>query len=354
MTQTENRKFDTIIIGSGLGGLSCAAILAKKGYKVAVFERHYIPGGYCTSFKRKKFVFDASLHQVSGCEPGGLLYNVLEEAGAEKYVEFIKIDPLTKIIAKNYEFEVPQDKDEYIRRLCEKFPEEAKNIRKYFKYNQKIFKFVKKYCNLIGFKKVLYILRHIRKAFQILWLTRKTLQEILDRFIKNKEAQEIISHLWGFLGLAPRNLSYIYFTVGISAYVEEGTFYPKGGSQQISNAFVKAMKENGGKLFLKKEVQEILIEKKKVKGIKLKNGDIYKAPIVVSNADALVTFNKLIDSKHLPNKSRKVNKMTPSLSAVCAYLGLDVDIKDLGIDHFDIVVNKSEDADSYYKEIIDG
>ncbi len=349
------KDYDIIIIGAGLGGLSCAAILAKKGYKVAVFERHHTPGGYCTNFKRKEFTFDASLHQTAGGDPGGILYNILAEVGAEKYVEFIKLDPVSKIISENYEFEVPQDKNEYIRRLCEKFPEEAKKIRKYFEYNRAIFKFGTDWLNCEGIKKIFYAIRHLGKAFKFLWLTRKTLQEVLDKFIKSKDAQEIISHLWWFLGLPPSRLSYIYFAIGISAYCEEGSFYPKGGSQKISDAFARALKEHGGRLFLKQEVEEILIEKKKVKGIRLKSGEIYEAPVVVSNADAALTFNKLINNKHLPKKLiNKINSMTPSASATCAYLGLDNDIKDLGIDHFDVLVTKSKDPDRDYDDVIDG
>ncbi len=353
--KNNDNEYDVIIIGSGLGGLSCAAILAKNGYKVAVFERHHTPGGYCTNFKRKEFEFDASIHQIAGCEPGGILHNILVEAGAEDYIKFIKLDPVFKIISKNYEFVVPQDKQDYIERLCEKFPEDAEGIRKYFAFNEKIFKFGKKWNNIWGIKKLFYAIGHLGRIFQVVLLTRKTLQEMLDKYITNPDAQEIISQLWGFLGLPPRQLSYFYFAVGIYAYLEEGAFYPKGGSQKISDAFVKALQENGGELFLKSEVEEIIIEKKKVKGIRLRSGEIYKASVIVSNADAVVTFNKLIKTEYLPEKYvKRINNMLPSISAICAYLGLDIDVKELGIDHFDIMVNKSEGPDNYYKEILDG
>ncbi len=277
------------------------------------------------------------------------------EAGAEDYVEFIKLDPAFKIISNNYEFVVPQEKEEYIKRLCEKFPEEAKGIRKYFALNKKFFDFAKKWYEIYGLKKALYALRHMGTALSTLFHLKNTLQDILDKYIKNPDLKEILSQLWGFLGLPPSELSYVYYTIGISAYMEEGTFYPRGGSQKISDAFVKAMKENGGELFLKSEVEEILIEKKTVKGIKLTNGEIYKAPVVVSNADGVVTFNKLIKRKYLPKKYlKRINNMVPSISAISAYLGLDIDLKNFGIKDFDIMVNKNLNPENYYNEIMDG
>jgi len=162
---------------------------------------------------------------------------------------------------------------------------------------KKFFDFAKKWYNIYGIRKVLFALRHMGTALSTLFHLRKTLKDVLDKYLKNPNLKEIVSQLWGFLGLPPSQLSYAYFTIGISAYVEEGTFYPRGGSQKISDAFVKAMKENGGKLFLNSEVKEILIEKKSIKGVRLINGEIYKAPVVVSNADGVVTFNKLIKSE---------------------------------------------------------
>ena len=73
--------FDTTIIGGGMAGLTCAALLAKRGQKVALFEQHYLPGGYCTSFKRGKYTFDVGVDSVCGLGPQGRAGRILALAG---------------------------------------------------------------------------------------------------------------------------------------------------------------------------------------------------------------------------------------------------------------------------------
>jgi len=83
--------YDAIIIGPGLGGLSCGAYLAKKGWKVLILEKHSKPGGYATSFKRGDFNFNASLHMINGVGKGQNMYRFLEDCGVAGSIEFLKL-----------------------------------------------------------------------------------------------------------------------------------------------------------------------------------------------------------------------------------------------------------------------
>ncbi len=87
-TLAEN-EYDVAIVGAGVGGLSCGALLAKRGLKVLVVEQHYLAGGYCTSFPRKGHsTFDAGVHDISGLGPKGPVRFLLRELGIEKTLEF--------------------------------------------------------------------------------------------------------------------------------------------------------------------------------------------------------------------------------------------------------------------------
>ena len=96
MGENEKTKYDVIIIGAGLGGLTCGALLAKSGLKTLIIEQHSIPGGYCTSFKRKGFIFDSAVHFTEGLSPGGRLHEILKDLGVEKEIEVYKLDPLAR------------------------------------------------------------------------------------------------------------------------------------------------------------------------------------------------------------------------------------------------------------------
>ena len=107
--------YDVVVIGAGIGGLTCGAYLAKKGKKVKVVEQHSVPGGYCTAFSRKGFKFDAAVVRVTGCEEGGALYRVLRTLETE--MDFFKIDPLYHVPLPGESLVMTRDVDQFIQGL---------------------------------------------------------------------------------------------------------------------------------------------------------------------------------------------------------------------------------------------
>ena len=87
----KDRIYDSIVIGSGMGGLTAAALLARKGWRVLLLEKEKQVGGYVVSFKRGGFTFDATGAFVGGCQEGGEFYHILKEIGAQEEIEFIPI-----------------------------------------------------------------------------------------------------------------------------------------------------------------------------------------------------------------------------------------------------------------------
>ena len=122
--------YDAIIIGAGIAGLVCAAFLAKCGKKVLLVEQHFIPGGYCTSFKRKGFTFDAAVHHIGGCGKWSVVGRCLKTLGIE--MDFYPLDPMDHLNFPNFSIEIPADLDEYLTRLQERYPSEKDNIKDFF------------------------------------------------------------------------------------------------------------------------------------------------------------------------------------------------------------------------------
>ncbi|MCK4403564.1 MAG: NAD(P)/FAD-dependent oxidoreductase, partial [candidate division Zixibacteria bacterium] len=251
-------EFDAVIIGSGLGGLSCAAAFARQGFKPLVLEKHYIPGGYATTFKRPGgFIFDVSLHSTSVGEREGI-HNLIPGFPEIKDVEFVPHPNLYRAIYPGYDFRVPQkDLPGYINMLVGYFPEEKQGIEALFEDMRGLTSDIQKLSSAKG--KV--DMSRFPVDFPYLFKSyTKTWGQMMDAHIKSPKLKAIISALWGYYGLPPSKLASIYYALPTIGYLQEGGYYPKGKSQKISNAFVKFIEERGGKVMLKTRVEEILVK----------------------------------------------------------------------------------------------
>ena len=115
----DKKDFPIVIIGAGIGGLCCGALLAKKGFPVTVVEQHDIPGGYAATFDRSegKFTFEVSLHRMSANQG---LQRLLKEIGVLDKIELVKIPDSTRIITPNQDIQVKDDLKQRVIELIRK------------------------------------------------------------------------------------------------------------------------------------------------------------------------------------------------------------------------------------------
>ncbi len=126
----EEDEYDVIIVGSGIGGLTCGVLLSKRGYKVLVLEQHCQVGGYCSSFQRKGFIFNSGVEDISGLWENGPVSYLLKEIGLKKEDLFVK--NTTRYIFKGKEIDVPPNLEEFIKLLSEMFPNEGGSLHAFF------------------------------------------------------------------------------------------------------------------------------------------------------------------------------------------------------------------------------
>ena len=124
--------YDAIIIGAGISGLVCGCYLAKAGMKVLIVEKNAKPGGYCTSFTRKGFTFDACAHSLGGLGKEGIVSQVVKELDIDQQMKLKRFDPLDIIIAPDYKISFWSNLNKTIYELQDNFPKEAKNISDLF------------------------------------------------------------------------------------------------------------------------------------------------------------------------------------------------------------------------------
>jgi all-trans-retinol 13,14-reductase len=347
--QTSENQFDAVIIGAGLGGLSCASAFARQGFKPLVIEKHDKPGGYATTFKRPGgFVFDVSLHSTTVGEREGI-HNLIPGFPEITDVEFVPHPNLYRAIYPDYDFRVPQkDIPSYIEMLISYFPEEKEGIEKLFDD----MKGVANDINKLSSAKGEVDMSRFPMDFPYLYNSfNKTWGQIVDARIKNPKLKAIISALWGYYGLPPSKLASIYYALPTINYLQEGGYYPKGRSQKISDAFVAFIEERGGKVMLNTKVQEILVKDHSAYGVKSSDGKEYIGKVVVSNANAYDTFHTMMkEGEYLKEYLARMDQFSVSLSCFQIFLGLKKDlVKEAGITDTEIFYETGYDPEAGYQ-----
>lgn len=352
-TTKSETEFDAVVIGAGLGGLSCAAAFARQGFKPLVLEQHYVPGGYASAFKRPGgFVFDVSLHSTTVGERNGI-HNLIPGFPEIEDVEFVPHPSLYHAIFPDHDYRVPQKNlKKYIEMLVGYFPEEKQGIQGIFEDMSGLARDINKLSqagdqvDMSTFPKEFpYLFRNFSRTWGAL----------LDTRIKNPKLKAIISSLWGYYGLPPSKLSSFYYALPTIGYLQEGGYYPKGTSQKMSDAFVKFIEDRGGKVKLKTRVEKILTKDHTAYGVKVEDGTEFKGKVVVSNANAFDTFLKMMDEKdYLKDYLAGFERYSVSLSCFQVFLGLKKDlVGEVGIEDSEIFYSAGYDDDATYKAFLE-
>ena len=350
--ETPENQFDAVIIGAGLGGLSCAAAFARQGFKPLVLEKHDKPGGYATTFKRPGgFVFDVSLHSTTVGEREGI-HNLINGFPEIKDVEFVPHPNLYRAIYPDYDIRVPQKNLQgYIDTLIGYFPDEKEGIEGIFEDMKGVAQDIEKFSSARGqvdMSKFPIDFPYLFKSSMQTW------GQMVDARIKNSKTKALVSALWGYYGLPPSRLASIYYALPTIEYLQEGGYYPKGRSQKISDAFVSFIQEHGGKVMLNTKAEEILVKEHSAYGVRTADNKEYIGKAVISNANAYDTFHTMMkEDEYLKDYLARMDKFSVSLSCFQIFLGLKKDlIKELGITDSEIFYGTGYDPEAEYKSLL--
>jgi phytoene dehydrogenase-like protein len=302
MSKSDSNIYDAVIIGAGISGLVCGSYLAKAGLKVLIAEQHHKPGGYCTSFQRQGYLFDAAAHSFGGYRQDGIVRKVFEDLNISNKIIIKRFDPSDIIMTPDYMVSLHSDFQKTIMSLQNIFQDESDNLEAFFSFLLK--------PDLSSFAK----------------MRSWSFKNLLDHYFKNAKLKSILAFpVYGNGALPPSQMSAFIGAKIFTEFLIDGGYYPKGGMQVISDALAKSFQEYGGTVWLSAPVNKIKVKDHQVTGIVLGKTTI-ASRYIISNCDARQTFLKLIGRQYLTREfQNKLNDMRPSLSMFVLYLGMSKD-----------------------------
>ena len=337
---TENRGlegFDAIVIGSGIGGLTTAAILSKL-YKqrVLVLEQHYTPGGFTHGFDRKgKFHWDVGVHYVGEMGKGELGKAVFDYI-TENRLEWQKMpDPFEKFVYPDFTFELYSDPKRYQTDLIQLFPEERAAIQRYFKDVKKATFWFLAYAMADLFPGWLNSLfKPVLNQFGS--IAKQTNQQYFDNHFQDERLKGLLLSQWGDYGVPPA-LACFGEHCNVASHFFNGAWYPVGGGAAIAASILPTIEQAGGTVMTKRRVTEILIENGTAVGVKVQNlarpdaePEIFRSPTVISDAGAVNTYLKLLPPDFPLAERESIQSFPKGTNLLSLYLGLRESPQKLG------------------------
>jgi len=327
--QSDNH-YDLIVIGSGMGGLTVASLMAQlSGWRVLVLESHFKPGGFLHSFQRKGFSWEPGVHYIGQMKKGDMGRSFMDLVTTGK-VDWKKLgSPYERMVFPEGKFEVPDTYRQFESDLIERFPKEEKGLRRYFKDIVTCENWMHRWFFSKQFRSPV--------AWAInLWgkrLAERNTKEYLDSLFEDVLLKAILAGQWPDHG-SPPSKSAFGFHCTVAGDFKDGAYFPIGGGDAIANSAVDVVKENGGDCLLNHKVKRILLKGNRAVGVEVerKGKEVtFSADRIVSNAGAATTFGKLLPENVATKEKQRLSRTAPGTSAIILYLGLKDDPAKYGI-----------------------
>lgn len=312
-----SERYDVVIIGSGLGGLVSAIILAKEGYTVCVLEKNQQFGGNLQTFVRDKTIFDTGVHYIGGLSQGQNLYryfkylDILDDISLRKMDE----DGFDRITFDNdpKEYRHAQGYENFIKTLLEEFPEEEKGINSYCDK-------MKETCSFFP----LYGLKLGKPYYENTALFEEKAKDFIESITENEKLRAVLggSNLL-YAGEGERTPFYMH-ALSVNSYIESSYRCLNGGSQ-ITKALLARFRENGGKAYKRHEVTKFETENGLVTAVKTANGKTIKGDIFISNVDPKMTLDMIGREHFRKSYTSRIEKIESTVAAFSLYLVLKPD-----------------------------
>jgi prolycopene isomerase len=348
-------QYDVIVVGAGLGGMTAASLLAKRGLSVLMVDQQNKPGGACTSFKREDHVFDVGAAMLygfgdKGFKPFRFLINELEEP-----IDVVAHSTLARMTFEGQEIIFWPDIDRFLAELIKLFPQEKDGLKAFYADLYKMYENIviknevisppSEFSPRQGLRRLMSDPLAIVKMQKL--LTTSTL-DLLEKYFHAPEVINFFDKLCSAYSYttAEETPAVLAATMFIDNHVG-GVYFPAGGAQMLPNTIEKAFERYDGQTLYRKLVDEILIRDGQAYGVRLSDGVEIRADRVIANATVWNIYGKLIRLEHIqPERLKWVQTLVPTFPSMTMYMIVDRESFPAGLYPWEIFIENRKVIDS--------
>ena len=310
-----------VVIGSGMGGLTSAILLAGHGWKVTVLEQHYRAGGFLHRFFRDGVGYDTGFHYVGSAGPDQLFGRAMRHLGVYDQLRWVPLDPDGFDILRfpgGFEFRVPVGLDRYIARLGDVFPHEREGLARYAALHREA----------VAAYGWFHLDPSVPPESILLWEER-SLASVLSECFTDSRLHSVLAGQAALYGVPPKDAPFGMHAI-VTDHFLQGAYGIEGGGDKLALALVRRMRSLGGTLHLKTRVAAIETEGSDVRGVRTVDDRFFPADLVVANTHPRNVVAMLPAGAVRPAYANRVRDSVSGRAHVGLYLRVDGDIAELG------------------------
>lgn len=338
-------RYDVIVVGSGIGGLATAALLARHARRrVLVLERHYTPGGYTHSFHRPGYDWDVGIHYIGDTQPGGTIRALFDDITDGRLEWEDMGDVVERIRFGSRTFTYPKGERALRDELARRFPAEVAAIDRYFALVHESVAATQDFLATRAMPRLLGAVLKPLARRRFFRFADRTTRQVLEELTSDQELIGVLTVQWADYGLPPAESSFAMHALVTQHYFGGGAF-PVGGASRLAETIVPVIRAAGGEVLVNAEVAEIVVKNGRAVGVRMAaDGAVLRAPLVISDAGAAVTFGRLlapeVAARH--GLDRALAGTRPSTAHACLYVGLKGTARELGLERANLWVYPDE------------
>ena len=344
------KKYDAVVIGAGNGGLVAAIRLLQGGAKTLLVEKHNIPGGFATSFKRGRFEFEASLHELNDFgtkDNAGDVRDLFDALGVTDKIEWLQIPEAYRVISREEKIDatMPFGIKAFIDKMEQYVPGSRKSMQKFFDLAEEV-RAAQAYSNSVNGNTDQKVM--LSQYGNFVRCGSYSVNEVLDAIKMPKKAKDILNAYWCYLGAHCDDLSFLHYSSMVIRYITRGAAMPKSRSHEISLAMVERIREMGGDVWFNTEAVKIKTGADGgVEGVVLKNGEEIQTRHVIANCSPHIVYGKMMD-KVDERIVKETNARKFAGRGFSMFLGLNKSADELGITNHNYFLYDTMDTAKQY------